>query len=182
MKTKNYTEYIFKGNIDEDVIDNILKLTNFIDYDNNKKIAYILIESLQNVLRHNDSKLFNDKDSLCVVQKSNGSIYITTANIIKNERIEDFRKYLTKIKSSTKTELKKQYNEVLLSSSLSNTGGLGIITMARRSDELNFDFKPINKYFSYYYFQVKLISKKGKRIRKQNKRTKLENISVFFNR
>jgi hypothetical protein len=165
---EDFIEYVYRGNFTENITGNILNLTeakfvNDVDIVNSKKrISYLLIESLQNVIRHHD-KIEDDKiksKSLFVIQKTSDSIYITTANIIKNKKVEAFDGYLKRISSMSQEELKKEYHAVLNNGIISEKGGggLGIITMARRSDgHIHYRFETIDEKYSYYYFQIRLI-------------------------
>ena len=165
---EDFIEYVYRGNFTENITGNILNLTeakfvNDVDIVNSKKrISYLLIESLQNVIRHHD-KIEDDKiksKSLFVIQKTSDSIYITTANIIKNKKVEAFDGYLKRISSMNQEELKKEYHTVLNNGIISEKGGggLGIITMARRSDgHIHYRFETIDEKYSYYYFQIRLI-------------------------
>jgi hypothetical protein len=164
----DYIEYVYRGNFSDKITENILNLTDakFVNdedvYNSRKRVSYLLIESLQNVIRHHD--IADEKDiyneSLFVIQKTRDSIYITTANVIKNENIPALEQYLTKIRSLSPEDLKKEYHKILLNDVVSDKGGggLGIVTMARRTDgRINFSFKKINGDHSYYYFQIRLI-------------------------
>ncbi|MCF6183352.1 MAG: SiaB family protein kinase [Bacteroidales bacterium] len=165
---EDYFEYIYRGYFSENITENILNLNNakFVNeseisaYKN--KISYFLIESLQNVIRHQDTVENNSisSEGLLVIQKTNNSVYLTTANVIRNENIPVLDSYLKKIKNLSPDELKVEYQKILLDGVISEKGGggLGIITMARRTDgHIHYDFKKINDKFSYYYYQIQLI-------------------------
>ena len=164
----DFIEYVYRGNFSDNITANILNLTDakFVNdkdaYTSRKRISYLLIESLQNVIRHHgapdDDSI--DTESLFVIQKTQDSIYITTANVIENKDINKLKDYLTKIKDYSPEELKKEYHKTLLDGVISDKGGggLGIITMARRTEgRFSFDFKKINDSYSYYYYQIRLI-------------------------
>ena len=63
---EDYIEYVYRGNFSDQITSNILKLTEakFINdedaFSSRKRISYLLIESLQNVIRHHDTA-DNDK-------------------------------------------------------------------------------------------------------------------------
>ena len=201
---EDYFEYVYRGHFSENITENILNLNDskFINdseasaYRN--RISYFLIESLQNVIRHQDmpDNQNVDDESLLVIQKTNNSIYITTANVISNENIPALEAYLKKIKTLNPKELKTEYQKILLDGVISEKGGggLGIITMARRTDgHIQFKFKKINENFSYYYYQIQLIlneeeNKEGilelislERISKFHELLNTENILLNFN-
>jgi len=168
---EDYFEYIYRGYFSESITENILNLNNakFVNDSNayayRNRISYFLIESLQNVIRHQDMSDNEDVsgEGLLVIQKTNNSIYLTTANVISNENIPVLESYLKKIKTSNSEELKAEYQKILLDGVISEKGGggLGIITMARRTDgHIQYKFKKINNQFSYYYYQIQLILNK----------------------
>lgn len=201
---EDYFEYVYRGYFSENITENILNLNNakFINdseaFAYRNRISYFIIESLQNVIRHRDmpDNQNVDDESLLVIQKTNNSIYITTANVISNENIPVLEAYLKKIKKLNPEELKAEYQKILLDGVISEKGGggLGIITMARRTDgHIQFKFKKINDAFSYYYYQIQLILKKEenkegvselislKRISRFHELLNTENILLNFN-
>ncbi len=201
---EDYIEYVYRGNFSDGITANILNLTEakFINdedaYSSRKRISYLLIESLQNVIRHQDTS-DNDKfseENLFVVQKTIDSIYLTTANVIENDKIHELEEYLSKVKKLSPDELKAEYHKILMNGVISDKGGggLGIITMARRTEgRINFEFKKINDNYSYYYFQIRLVLSEDfdpepksdlislKRISKFHSLLNKENILLNFN-
>jgi len=165
---EDYFEYVYRGHFSENITENILNLSDakFVSdseaFAYRNRISYFLIESLQNVIRHQDmpeNENISD-EGLLVIQKTNNSVYITTANVISNENIPVLETYLKKIKTLNPEELKAEYQKILLDGVISEKGGggLGIITMARRTDgHIQFKFKKISEEFSYYYYQIQLI-------------------------
>lgn len=202
--SEDYIEYVYRGNFSDGITSNILKLTEvkFINDEDavssRKRISYLLIESLQNVIRHHDISIDEEfsGESLFVIQKTSDSIYLTTANVINNEKIPVLEKYLNTIKKLSPKELKEEYHKILVNGVISDKGGggLGIITMARRTDgRIKFNFKKINNNWSYYYFQIRLTLKEDfdpdpksdlisiKRISKFHSLLNRENILLNFN-
>ncbi len=188
--TSEYIEYVYRGNFSDNITVNILNLTDakFVNdedaYNNRKRISYLLIESIQNVIRHKDIPEDEDiaKESLFVIQKTIDSIYITTANIIENLNIKKLKEYLTKLKESTPEELKTLYHKALLDGKVSEKGGggIGLITMIRRTNgRFKFDFQKINDTYSYYYYQIRLILKDNYDENEPNDLVSLKRISKF---
>ncbi len=201
---EDYIEYVYRGNFSDGITANILHLTEakFINdedaYSSRKRISYLLIESLQNVIRHQDTPNNDDfsEENLFVVQKTVDSIYLTTANVIDNDKISELEEYLNKVKKLSPAELKAEYHKILMNGVITDKGGggLGIITMARRTEgRINFEFKKINDNFSYYYFQIRLVLTEDfdpepksdlislKRISKFHSLLNKENILLNFN-
>ncbi len=187
---EDYFEYVYRGHFSENITENILNLNDakFVSdseaYAYRNRISYFLIESLQNVIRHQDMPGNEDlaDEGLIVIQKTNNSVYITTANVICNDNIPALETYLKKIKKLSPEELKAEYQKILLDGVISEKGGggLGIITMARRTDgHIQFKFKKINEEFSYYYYQIQLILNVEKNKESVNNLISLNRISKF---
>jgi len=187
---EDYFEYVYRGYFSENITENILNLNEakFVSdseaYAYRNRISYFLIESLQNVIRHQDMAENEDiaDEGLIVIQKTNNSVYITTANVICNDNIPVLETYLKKIKKLSPEELKAEYQKILLDGVISDKGGggLGIITMARRTDgHIKFKFKKINEEFSYYYYQIQLVLNKEKNKDSVNELISLNRISKF---
>lgn len=189
---EDFIEYVYRGVFSEDITLNILNLTEakFVNdddaYKKQKRISYLLIESLQNVIRHGDVPKDDrlNKESLLVIQKTKVSIYITTGNIIKNENIKKLNNYLTEIKNSSKKELTEKYNKILLDGIITEKGGggLGILTMIRRAEgRFKYDFKKINDAYSYYYYQIQITLNPNFKEKEKFELISLDRISKFHN-
>ena len=119
-----------------------------------------MVECLQNVTRHqNANGDAKDDSGILVLQKHNGKYYITTGNIIENQNIDRLKGMLNKVNSLSTDELKKYYQEMLITGKISEKGGagLGLIAMARKTgNKLLYDFQEINKNFSYFYLRTEI--------------------------
>ena len=159
--------YIYRGGFSIDLSNKILSLaeTNMASKSESsatkKKVYFIMLESLQNITRHQDIKTKEniDNSSFFVIQRLVNDYYITSGNIVENKNIESLKSKLSKVNSLDKEHLKEYYKEILSQGELSTKGGagLGLIEMARKSgNKLAFDFKEINNDFSHFYFQIKV--------------------------
>jgi len=167
--------YLYRGNFTDEITDNILKLSesslkNKESSNKIKKRIYsILVEGLQNITRHQDPiEHFNanyDIYGIFAIQKVNDLYFITTGNVVDNDKIPYLKKLLDKINSLSKDELKAFYKEVLMDGEMSDKGGagLGLIDMARKSgNKLFYEFKKIDDNHSYFYLHtVPLIDKES---------------------
>ncbi len=159
--------YIYRGGFSIDLSNKILSLaeTNMASKSESsatkKKVYFIMLESLQNITRHQDieTKENIDNSSFFVIQRLVKDYYITSGNIVENKNIASLKSKLSKVNSLDKEHLKEYYKEILSQGELSAKGGagLGLIEMARKSgNKLAFDFKEINTEFSHFYFQIKV--------------------------
>ncbi|MCF6241640.1 MAG: SiaB family protein kinase [Bacteroidales bacterium] len=162
---QNY-EYIYCGKFSNSITNNLLSLAQtFLERSEDtsklkKKIYFVMVECLQNITKHQDVNGEMDDDSgILVLQKQNQKYYITTGNIIKNKNIDNLKLMLNKVNSLTTDELKKYYQEVLITGEISDKGGagLGLIAMARKTaSKLLFDFQEVNDQFSYFYLRTEI--------------------------
>jgi coenzyme F420-reducing hydrogenase delta subunit len=161
---KRFTlSYIYRGDISDDLTSRILSLAET-DMDHSsestslkKKVYFIMVESLQNITRHQKVPDEKSGSSFFVIQRLEKDYYITSGNIVENKKIDFLKSNLNKINSLDKEHLKEYYKEILSQGEFSSKGGagLGFIEMARKSgNKLAYDFKPIDNEFSHFYFQT----------------------------
>ncbi len=129
------------------------------------KLSFLMIESFQNIVRYADSHRANElqlADELFITRNVGDVFYISTSNIVENEKAGFVKGKLDSVNSLEKKELKDLYVKVLKNKKLSEQGGagLGFIEMVRKSKEkLDFDFERINDEISIFYFQIRIKSK-----------------------
>lgn len=162
---QNY-EYVYCGKFSNKITNNLLSLAQtFLEKSEDttklkKKIYFVMVECLQNVTRHQDINGETNNDSgILVLQKQNNKYYITTGNIIENKNIDNLKSTLEKVNSFSSFELKKYYQEILITGNISEKGGagLGLIAMARKTEnKLLFDFQKINNKSSYFYLRTEI--------------------------
>ncbi len=165
---ENYSlSYVYKGIFNPALTDRILSLTetnmNITGEvpKTQKKVYFVMVESLQNITRHQDVNQTQENQAFFVVQNKNGIYDLTSGNVIEQSQIEDLKIQLDKINSLTPEELKEHYKHVLENTGMSDKGGagLGLIEMARRSgNKLTYDFQTISDKLSYFYFKSKVAS------------------------
>jgi hypothetical protein len=163
---ENYSlSYVYKGIFNPTLTDKILSLTETnmtITGEvskTQKKVYFVMVESLQNITRHQDVNQSEDNQAFFVVQNKNGVYDLTSGNVIERVNIEDLKSQLDKINSLNPDELKEHYKNVLENTGMSDKGGagLGLIEMARRSgNKLIYDFQALNDKLSYFYFKSKV--------------------------
>ena len=85
-----------------------------------------MVEGLQNITHHQD-EIANDRNfekypGIFAIQKSGEKYYITTGNIIANDKVDDLKSRLDVINSLDKEELKKYHREILTGGTISDKG------------------------------------------------------------
>ncbi|MBA2614060.1 MAG: hypothetical protein H0U95_19010 [Bacteroidetes bacterium] len=158
--------YAYNGDFTNDLTERILALaeTNM-DVESEslkikKKVYFIIVESLQNITRHQgSSKNSRLMDGFFSIHKFLGGYLVGSGNAIENDHIKSLSQKLDKVNSLSAEELKEYQKEVLSAGGFSEKGGagLGLIEMVRKSgNKLQYDFEKIDEQNSYFYFQSKI--------------------------
>ncbi|MGZ3930166.1 MAG: SiaB family protein kinase [Bacteroidia bacterium] len=159
--------YVYKGIFNPDHTDKILSLaeTNMAitgeSSKTQKRVYFVMVESLQNITRHQDVEQEEENHAFFVVHNRVGEYDLTSGNVVERAQIDDLKSKIDKINSLGPDELKDYYKYVLENTGMSDKGGagLGLIEMARRSgNKLQYDFQELNDKQSYFYFKSRITS------------------------
>jgi len=161
---KDDLNYIYRGEFSNDISHFILSLAeknigrSGIKSKVKKRVFHIMVESIQNITRHQDApETHPELRAIFTIQKNKGLYFVTTGNIIENDKVEDLQQKLNKVNSLDKDELTKFYREILSDGKISEKGGagLGLIEIARKAgNKLFYDFNKINNEFSFFYMHT----------------------------
>jgi len=123
-------------------------------------IFVIFIELSQNMMNYSKTIHENDREidpgGLIVVSKDEDNNYaIHSQNIVSIDDKKSIEPRLNEIKLLNKEEVKARYKELRRSGKNTHEkgGGIGFYEMAKRCDEIEYDFKQIND--DKYYFHMK---------------------------
>ncbi|MBN2891149.1 MAG: SiaB family protein kinase [Bacteroidales bacterium] len=201
-------EYVYRGYFTHNITKKILTLADIniqkaVPFSTiQKRIYYIMVEGLQNISRHQDEieDANEEYPGIFAIQKQKDRYYVTTGNLVLNDKIPGLKEKINKINSLEKDELKKFHKEILRSGAISDKGGagLGLIEMARKSDnKLISSFELINENYSYFYLQTQIPTTKENELENEVQELKLrkflisikklhlsliiENILLYFN-
>lgn len=123
-----------------------------------KKIFFICVESLQNMLIHGHRDQNGNQHNYFLVYKKANQILILTANLISNNAIPKVDGDLKTINSfDDPADLKAYYINHLEKNELSEKGGagLGFITIAMKSgNKLNYSFHQISELHSLFKLEA----------------------------
>lgn len=132
-------------------------------------IFTVFIELSQNMMNYSKAKCLDctdvNSEGLIVVTKDmDENYYIHSQNIVTQKDKEKIEPKLEEILTLDKDGLKKRYRELRRSGRNSHEkgGGIGFYEIAKRSDEINFEFNKINEDKYYFHFISKIITKKEK--------------------
>jgi len=130
-------------------------------------IFTIFIELSQNVMNYSKSSNIDCKEvkseGLIIVGKDEElNYYIHSQNIIAKEDKEKIEPKLNEIVTMSKDDLKTRYRELRRSGRDKHAkgGGIGFYEIAKRSDEVKFEFKEVNENKFYFHFISKIKTKK----------------------
>lgn len=110
------------------------------------RFAYLIAECFQNIIRHGGHKEHKIEDKRLpgfFMAKIKNSFYdLLTGNLIDDKNITALKEQFDQIKALSRDELKRLYNKRLAEGQLSEKGGagLGLIDMAKKSDQLEYKF------------------------------------------
>jgi len=134
------------------------------------KLSFLMIESFQNIVKYADShraKELHLADELFITRNIGDVFYISTSNVVENNKVGIVKGRLDSVNKLDEKELKELYLNILKNKEFSEKGGagLGFIEMIRKSKEkLDFNFERVNDELSIFHFQLKIKSKLIKKI------------------
>jgi len=117
-----------------------------IDKSTTKKIYHVMVECIQNIVKHSAPSEMGSSNMLIISEKQD-TFHIVTGNYIRKEDIPDLTQRIDYINSLSKEKLREYYLERLTNGKISSKGGagLGFIDMVRKTgNKLSYDFKVIN--------------------------------------
>ncbi len=160
-------EYIYRGEFDISITDNILGLAEeSLRLANHKtvikkRVYFVLVEGLQNITRHQQEKLrgLNIEEGLFVLQRRENSYFITTGNVINKDEIPKLKEQLDTLNKLNNKELKEYSIDCLVGGKISDKGGagLGLIEIARKSNGfLSYNFVKLTEQYYYFYLLIEI--------------------------
>ena len=119
-----------------------------------KKIFFISVETLQNMLLHGQKNKEGEQHNFFILVKNGSNLKVISSNLVANSSIPALEKQINTINSfDDEKSLKAYYLEHLENNTISEKGGagLGFITIGMKSgNKLKVDFKKINDDFSLF--------------------------------
>lgn len=162
--------YIYRGEFSQDISHFILSLAeknigrSGIKARTKKRVFHIMVESIQNITRHQDApETHPELRAIFAIQKKGTIYFVTTGNVIENSKVADLRQKLEKVNSLDEKELTQFYREILSDGKISEKGGagLGLIEIARKAgNKLLYDFNKITDEFSFFYMHTHIDTSK----------------------
>ncbi|MGL5889138.1 MAG: SiaB family protein kinase [Bacteroidia bacterium] len=164
---------VYEGEFSQEITRSVLTLTDKsfdmkkLEAGLRKKVVNVMIESLQNICKHqytvSQSDDVNFIPAIFIVGMRNGNYVIITGNVVHNSSISIITPKIDQINKLDREGLKQLYKETRLNSKLSEVGGagLGFIDMARKSgNPLVYRFDKKDETTSFYTLMVEVSSEK----------------------
>jgi len=123
-----------------------------------KKLLLIMIESLENILKYNEtfdsnSYIRTHFTQKFIIEKNNEKYFLTSTNVVLNSDIPKLKSKINQVNNLDNDGLKDLYKSTITDGQFTHKGGagLGFIEMAKISTEkIQYNFETIdNKYSSY---------------------------------
>jgi hypothetical protein len=130
-----------------------------VDLGTKRRVYHTMIEILQNMNRHSDeiADASHVGRGLFMIGKKGNNHFIITSNRIKNSNIKSLRDSIDIINNSSLEQLNDLYTNQLRFGKITEKGGagLGLLDIARKTNKsLQYNFIPINKFYSYFILKV----------------------------
>jgi hypothetical protein len=127
----------------------------------------IFVELSQNMMNYSKNEEVGSREispnGIIVVSKdSEENYYIDSQNILSVDDKEKITPKLIDITTLDRDGIKKRYKELRRSGKDSHEkgGGLGFYEIAKRCDEVSYDFASINEDKEYFHLRAKIVTKK----------------------
>ncbi len=137
----------------------ILLVDSNVEKKTKKRMALLISESFQNIVRHGDSVIDGGEKSLFGIRGIDNFLHIFSSNSVCKSSKKFLEEKLDEINKLDKNELNVLYADALKSGTISSKGGagLGLIEMARKSEQkIQKKFKKINEDHYAFYMQIDL--------------------------
>ena len=166
MMSENELLLAYRDHITESTVQQLLAITELKLVQSGeekklrKRVFNILVECLQNIVKHSDSEEEN-VDSLLLIGRHENDFFIITGNRIANENIPDFEQKVSEINSWNHDDMREIYSDKLGKSKYSEKGGagLGLMDIYKRSGrELKHHIQPIDEQVSFLSIHISVVS------------------------
>jgi hypothetical protein len=160
---KEHIILCFQGDFNQDLVNAILILAERgPDVQNSStvvraRVFSVLVECMQNIRKYGSPTSSSDlKPGIVIVCLDEKGYLLKTGNFIDNNLIPNLKTRLDSVIKLTKDELKDMHKKVLGETELSEKSGagLGLISIARKSDGMGYLFKAIDDKTSFYALDV----------------------------
>ncbi|MBN2663324.1 MAG: SiaB family protein kinase [Bacteroidales bacterium] len=121
------------------------------------KTIYLIIEAFQNIIRYS---LNTSVNNFFMLRKIEHNIFISTANIISDERVIYLKDRIDDLNKMDSNALKNKYKEILVNKKFSEAGGagLGLVEISRKTKQkIDYYFEKYHNEDDIFYILLKYI-------------------------
>ncbi len=125
-----------------------------------RKVFNILVECLQNVVKHGEELENLDQVNtipVLMIGRDDNHYIIVSGNTMFTEQVDELKSRIDRINKLDKEGRKQLYKQIMRDNAMSEKGGagLGLVDMARKSGEnLSYDFNKIDNKLSFFSFKT----------------------------
>jgi len=124
-----------------------------------KKVFNVIVEMLQNIVKHGDSNYdkYKGNPGLFFISEKNNGYVITTGNFVKQEKLKEIQGKLEHLNKLSNKEVVDYYDENLMNfeNEDSKKTGLGFLDLRIKSEnELNYNFYKIDNEYAFFSLQT----------------------------
>lgn len=155
----------YHGGFDQSVVEMLLKQTKNdmekrnIDKKALKKTYSILVECLENILKHTYKKESEESDGIVVLSIEGDRLSITVGNLIREGEMSTLKDKIDRVNGLDKANLKKLHFNKLINGEISEKGGagLGIIEIAMKSqNKIEYFFRKYGEKLVFFSLQTSI--------------------------
>ncbi len=154
-------ELIFRGVINQDTLISLLSVIKAQLTENivKRRTISLIIELLQNIVRHGYSAFENSEDNsgIFIISKREEGYHLYTGNYIENSKKEVLQTRIDVVNNLKREELDEIYNKGLYAQDdkFKSNAGLGLVKLRKKSKEtFKYSFHEVNENFSFFTFEV----------------------------
>lgn len=130
-----------------------------------KKVYSVLVEALENILRHGVEKEYNTRttDGVFILYKTESGFTIKTGSLIRNNDIAKLKAEINDVSNKNIKQLKEAYRDQLRNGAISSKGGagIGLIDMAIKANkDLSFNLFEIDEKTSFFELTINISQNK----------------------
>ncbi len=156
--------FIFEGKMDQEVIK---KMTGMVANEMNKEndtvkvqrlMFHVIVELLQNIGKYSDDEIGGE--GIIIIGKTLDGYYISSGNVIANEKKSRLISSIEIINGSDEKQLKKQYEDQISKPKENEQqgAGLGLIDIAKKTKQkLQYNFELLNNSKSFFLITVHVL-------------------------
>lgn len=163
---------VYEGEFTQEITKSVLAMAernlDSVGEDSNikRKVFNVMVECLQNICKHADELVAEDKtmgSAIFMIGKEESDYTITSGNFMLTENVPYLEGKLQEINALDKDGLKELYKNIIKNTQLSEKGGagLGFVDMARKSGQkLEFTFSREDDRYSFFSLKTKISRQK----------------------